>query len=129
MNIPNYFLHDLPPDALLAPAMITDACHALKRNRARYLLPRSTEELIRTFDSVARQWLLPDFPWRQLALERGPEKLHFSRETLERGLASKMRSRPDLAEPRKPCVISAGSRSSRPVVTSTMARSTIFKSP
>jgi hypothetical protein len=33
MNLPNYFLADLPPEATLSPAMITEACQTLKRNR------------------------------------------------------------------------------------------------
>ncbi|MSU62737.1 MAG: hypothetical protein EXS31_10130 [Pedosphaera sp.] len=88
MNIPNYFLSDLPKEASLTPSMLSDACYALKRNRAQYLSPRSTDELIRTLDSIGRQWLLPEYPWRKLALERGPEQLHFTRQTLERGLDS-----------------------------------------
>ncbi len=88
MNIPNYFLSDLPPEASLTPLMLTEACDTLKRNRARYLLPRSTDELIRTLDALGRQWLVPAYPWRKLALERAPEQLHFTRQTLERGLDS-----------------------------------------
>ena len=37
MNLPNYFLADLPPEATLSPAMVTEACQTLKRNRAQYL--------------------------------------------------------------------------------------------
>ena len=44
MNLPNYFLADLPPEATLSPAMITEACQTLKRNRERYLAGRSTEQ-------------------------------------------------------------------------------------
>ena len=29
MNLPNYFLADLPPEATLLPAMITEACQTL----------------------------------------------------------------------------------------------------
>ena len=43
MNLPNYFLADLPPEATLSPAMITEACQTLKRNRERYLASRSTQ--------------------------------------------------------------------------------------
>ena len=45
MNLPNYFLADLPPEATLSPAMITEACQTLKRNREHYLAQRSTEQL------------------------------------------------------------------------------------
>jgi hypothetical protein len=33
MNLPNYFLADLPPEAALSPTMIAEACQTLKRNR------------------------------------------------------------------------------------------------
>ena len=39
MNLPNYFLADLPPEATLSPAMIAEACQTLKRNREQYLRP------------------------------------------------------------------------------------------
>ena len=32
MNLPNYFLADLPPEAVLTAPMIRDACQTLKRN-------------------------------------------------------------------------------------------------
>ena len=40
MNLPNYFLADLPPEATLTGAMIHEACQTLKRNRETYLAPR-----------------------------------------------------------------------------------------
>ena len=33
MNLPNYFLADVPPGATLSASMISEACQALKRNR------------------------------------------------------------------------------------------------
>ena len=36
MNLPNYFLADLPPEAHLSAQMITDACQTLKRNREQF---------------------------------------------------------------------------------------------
>ena len=86
MNLPNYFLADLPPDAVLSPAMIAEACQTLKRNREHYLAARSTESLIKTLSRVADSWLQPENPFRQLALKLGPEQTGFSRETLARGL-------------------------------------------
>jgi hypothetical protein len=86
MNLPNYFLADLPPEAVLSPGMITEACQALKRNRERYLLGRSTESLVKALSSVADGWLQVDNPFRRLALEMGPSQTGFSRETLARGL-------------------------------------------
>ena len=57
MNLPNYFLADLPPEATLSPAMITEACQTLKRNRERYLAGRSTEQLVKVLSDVAESWL------------------------------------------------------------------------
>ncbi|HKW29189.1 MAG TPA: acyl-CoA reductase, partial [Verrucomicrobiae bacterium] len=86
MNLPNYFLADLPPEATLSPAMITEACQTLKRNREQYLLHRSTDGLVKILDEVADGWRQPANPFRKLALEHGPEKTGFSRETLAKGL-------------------------------------------
>ena len=33
MNLPNYFIADLPPEATLTPTLIAEACQTLKRNR------------------------------------------------------------------------------------------------
>ena len=35
MNLPAYFLADLPPEAALTPAMVNAACDTLRRNRAK----------------------------------------------------------------------------------------------
>ncbi len=86
MNLPNYFLADLPPEATLSPAMLAEACQTLKRNRERYLTGRSTEQLVRLLSNVADAWRQPDNPFRNLALERGPAETGFSSETLRRGL-------------------------------------------
>src|ERR1700733_14412258 len=86
MNLPNYFLADLPPEAILSPTMISEACQALKRNRERYLMNRSTEGLIKVVSDVADGWLQAENPFRKLALELGPAETGFSQTTLERGL-------------------------------------------
>ena len=86
MNLPNYFLADLPPEATLSPAMITEACQTLKRNCEHYLVARSTDSLVKFLDEVAEGWLEPDNAFRTLALELGPEKTGFSRATLAKGL-------------------------------------------
>ena len=86
MNLPNYFLADLPPDAPLSPAMITEACQTLKRNRGRYLASRSTGTLVKVLSEAAANWLQTGDPFRKLALELGPAKTGFSRETLAKGL-------------------------------------------
>jgi hypothetical protein len=86
VNLPNYFLADLPPEAVLSSTMIAEACQTLKRNRERYLAGRSTESLVKTLSRVADGWLEPDNSFRKHALELGPAQTGFSRETLVRGL-------------------------------------------
>jgi len=109
MTLPNYFLADLPPEATLSPAMITEACQTLKRNRERYLAGRSTENIVRVLCDVATNWQKPDYKFRLLALEGAvpvgvqasacssdtlkrelqpvePPPAGFSRATLEKGL-------------------------------------------
>lgn len=86
MNLPDYFLADLPPEASLSPAMLGEACRALKNNRERFLAHRSTDSLIAVLSSVGSHWLEPSSHFRQLALERGPLETGFSRATLARGL-------------------------------------------
>jgi hypothetical protein len=86
MNLPNYFLADLPPEAVLTPTMITEACQTLKRNREQFLANRSTSHLVRTISETAANWLQPDYPFRRLALEVGPSVTGFQHATLVRGL-------------------------------------------
>ncbi len=86
MNLPNYFLADLPPEAVLSPAMLAEACQTLKRNRERYLAGRSTEQLVNVLSDVAEAWRKSDNPFRKLALELGPAETGFSAGTLKRGL-------------------------------------------
>ena len=86
MNLPDYFLADLPPEATLGPAMIAEACRALRRNREQYLAPRSTMSLLETLSDVAANWLEPRDPFRQLALRDGPATTGLSEATLRRGL-------------------------------------------
>jgi hypothetical protein len=86
VNLPNYFLADLPPEATLSPAMIREACQTLKHNRERYLAGRSTQSLVTLLSSVASSWLDPEYPFRKLALEQGPAATGFSSVTLANGL-------------------------------------------
>ena len=86
MNLPNYFLADLPPDAALTAAMINDACQALKQNREKYLQARSTQNCVEILCGVAENWLQPEYPFRKLALENGPAATGFSRGTIASGL-------------------------------------------
>jgi hypothetical protein len=86
MNLPNYFLADLPPEATLTAAMIGDACQTLKHNREKYLAARSTAALVEILSGVGESWLQPDYSFRKLALEHGPAATGFSRGTLTAGL-------------------------------------------
>lgn len=88
MNLPDYFLADLPPEATLSPTMVTEACQTLKRNREQYLAQRSTHGLVNVLTDLARSWLQPDYPFRKLALEEGPKRTGFSSATIARGLDS-----------------------------------------
>lgn len=86
MNLPNYFLADLPREATLSAAMIGEACQTLKRNRERYLVNRSTQSLVNVLSDVAERWLQPDYSFRKFALENGPVETGFSHATLANGL-------------------------------------------
>jgi hypothetical protein len=71
VNLPNYFLADLPPEAALSPTMIAEACHTLKRNREKYLGSRTTDDLVKILCEVAAEWLQPENKFRRLALASG----------------------------------------------------------
>ena len=88
MNLPNYFLADLPAEAEITPTMITEACHALKRNREQYLLTRSTRNLVARIAELAKEWVAPAYPFRKLAVELGPATTGFSAATIAKGLDS-----------------------------------------
>ena len=86
MNLPNYFLADLPADAILSRTTITEACQTLKKNRERFLADRSTASLIEVLAAAAQNWLQPEYPLRQHVLEHGPALGGFSPGTLRQGL-------------------------------------------
>lgn len=86
MNLPNYFLADLPPEATLSPGMIADACQTLKRNREQYFAQRSTSGIVQMLCNVGAAWLQPESAFRKFALDAGPQKTGFSRATLKKGL-------------------------------------------
>jgi hypothetical protein len=88
VNLPNYYLADLPREAVLSPTMITEACQTLKRNRARYLASRSTQSLIRTIATTAENWLDDEYPFRRWAFQHGPKQTGFPESTLRTGLDS-----------------------------------------
>ncbi len=85
-QLPNYFLADLPAEVTLSPAMIGEACQTLKRNREQYLVMRSTGSLVTALSNLARSWRDPNYAFRQLALEHGPQATGFSHATLATGL-------------------------------------------
>jgi len=87
MNLPNYFLADLPPEATLNKQMLWEACQTLKRNREQYLAHRPTRSLIKTLHDIGQNWLDGEYPIRKLALERGPQFTGFSGAVLARGLS------------------------------------------
>ena len=86
MNLPNYFMADLPAEATLSAMMITEACQTLKRNREHYLQARSMANVIRLLSEISENWLRPDYPFRKLALEQGPSATGFSTPVLAAGL-------------------------------------------
>lgn len=88
MNLPNYFLADLPAEATLTPQMLWEACQTLKRNREQYLAKRPTRNLTKVLYEVGQNWLDPEYPFRKLALEQGPGATGFSAPVLARGLSS-----------------------------------------
>jgi len=88
MNPPDFFLADLPPDAMVTPQLVLEACQTLKRNRERYLTGRSTASMVRVLAEVGSNWMREDYPLRRLALEEGPKHTGFSKPTLMRGLDS-----------------------------------------
>jgi hypothetical protein len=88
MNLPNYFLADLPPDAALTTTVVTEACQALKRNREQYLVSRTTQTLVEFLSHLAKEWLDPDSTFRKLALNGASSETGFSSATLARGLGA-----------------------------------------
>lgn len=86
MTLPNYYLADLPPEAVLTPDMIREACITLKRNRAQYLAPLNTSAIIRLLANVAEDWLQETNPFRRMALEAAEDQTGFSPAVLAAGL-------------------------------------------
>jgi len=86
MTLPDYFIADLPPGALLSPSMIQEACLTLKRNRRAYLAETPLPRLLRRLTELGECWLDEAYPFRKLALDKGPEATGFQPPTLRRGL-------------------------------------------
>lgn len=88
MNLPNLFLADLPPEAELTPALVREACIAVKRNRATWLVQRRTQELVELLAYAGERWLDPQSGFRRRALQLGADETGFGAATLARGLDS-----------------------------------------
>src|SRR5437763_11063042 len=88
MNLPGYFIADLPPGAAITPDLVKQACETIRRNRERYLASRSVQSVIELLAVVARDWLECDYRFRKLALEFGPAATGFSDATLANGIDS-----------------------------------------
>ena len=86
MKLPDYFLADLPKGTDFSPTIIAEACLALKHNQAQYLATKSTLNLVGIIGDVAADWLDPQNPFRQVAIEDGSAATGFSQPTLARGL-------------------------------------------
>jgi hypothetical protein len=86
VQLPDYFLADIPDPTALSPAVLTDACLALKSNRRRFLANRTTADLIDVVARLAEDWMDSDNPFRREALEFGPAATGFSPETIAAGL-------------------------------------------
>ena len=86
MELPNYFIADLPREHAVTPKLVFEACQTLKRNREQYLLGRSTSSIVGVLDAVAQGWLENGNPFRKLALERGVAETGFGETTIARGL-------------------------------------------
>ena len=86
MNLPDYFLADLPPEASFTPSMMGEACQTLRKNREQYLTGRTTTGLVKILTAIAEAWLDADFPFRHYALAHGPAATGFPAATLARGL-------------------------------------------
>lgn len=91
MNLPQLFLADLPPEAEITPALVRDACIAVKRNRATWLCHHRTQELVELIAFAAERWQQPDNGFRRLALREGAADTGFGPATVARGLDSLFR--------------------------------------
>lgn len=86
MDLPNYFLADLPKETELTPSLVAEACQTLKRNGQHYLTTRSTQQIIHVLERLGRDWMDPEFSFRKHLLEFGSAATGFSKQTLAAGL-------------------------------------------
>lgn len=86
MDLPNYFFADLGAEEALSEQLVWDSALTLKRNGKSYLHHRSTSNVIRSLSQIGEFWRDPEYRFRKMALEQGPEQTGFSKEVLELGL-------------------------------------------
>lgn len=86
IELPNYYLADLPPEAVLTPKIIGDACQSLKSNREQYLAGRSTQSIIYVLEELGRSWLEEDNPYRKIVLKKSIQETGFPEAIVARGL-------------------------------------------
>lgn len=86
LNLPDFFLIDLPEEIGVQPKLVGEACDRLKENGDRYLKPRSTSQIAHSLCNLAENWQDDEFPFRRKLIEEGAEKSGFSIEVLLDGL-------------------------------------------
>lgn len=86
LHLPDYFIADLPKEAVVNGDLISQACQTLKENRERYLANRTTHSLVDAFCELGKSWMNPDFPFRAELMEESEEKTGFSKPVLTSGL-------------------------------------------
>jgi len=89
--LPNLFLADMDPPLALTPGTVREACQAIRRNRASWLLRLRTRQVAEIIAYVAEQWLDPANGFRRRALSEGAAELGMGPATLARGLDAFLR--------------------------------------
>jgi hypothetical protein len=93
MNLPNYFIADLPAEHAVTPTLVTEACQTRKQ-REQYR-PRH-RRIVGLLSATAQSWLERDNPFRRLALERGVTETDSANQRRARPDASSNHSRPTI---------------------------------
>ncbi len=89
--LPNLFLADMDPSLALTPGTVREACQAIRRNRASWLVRLRTRQVAEIIAYVAEQWLDPSNGFRRRALSEGAAELGMGPATLARGLDAFLR--------------------------------------
>lgn len=85
-EMPSYFLADIPDSAILTPALVREACIAIKSNRRRVFANRTTKQIIRTISVLAEEWCDPESPFRRQVRAASPQQTGFPPEVVDAGL-------------------------------------------